>query len=406
MQNSHLFDNPRLNSLVPGTESLKILHVIRTLDPSWGGPREGVRHLTSQALARDYKPEIVTLDDPTASWISNYAARVHAVGSKRETYGYSTALDSWLSANLRRFDCVVVHGVWQYLSYAVWKVTRRIQVPYFVFTHGYLDPWFQKHYPLKHIKKAFYWKAVESKILRDAEAVLFTSQEEMLQAHGSFAPYRCNPRVVGYGVPPAPKSKKNKATVIQELTSSHSRLEGRHFILFLARIHVKKGVDLLLKAFAATRRLLPDTALIIAGTGDPSLTKDLKALAVDLGIQNEVIWPGPLYGEQKWDVMRAAESLILPSHQENFGIGVAESLSCGTPVLISNRVNIWREIDSEGAGLVKADDFTGTQELLTEWAGLAPGLKACMRTKAEQCFDRWFDITKTSDRFFDVLLQK
>ena len=366
---------------------------------------EGLKHITGQALARHHRPEIATLDDPSAPWIANFAAPVHALGSKRAVYGYSKNLDKWLLENLSRFDRVVVHGVWQYLSYSVWKATRRIPKPFCLFTHGFLDPWFQKHYPLKHIKKVLYWRAIEHRVVRDAQAVLFTSEEEMRLADGSFRPYQCHPRVVGYGIPPVPQAKQDRDEVIRELTASHPQLKGRRFFLFLARIHEKKGIDLLLQAFAKVKERLPNTAIVIAGKGDPELVKKLHSLASSLSITSDLVWTGAIYGEFKWSLIKAAEAYILPSHQENFGISVVEALACGTPVLISNKVNIWREIQAAGAGIVKNDDVNGTAELLNAWAMLTPQEKGTMKVHAEACWDRNFNIVKTSGRFFDILME-
>ena len=101
--------------------------------------------------------------------------------------------------------------------------------------------------------------------------------------------------------------------------------------------------------------------------------------------------------------MRAAEVYVLPSHQENFGISVVEALACGLPVLISNKVNIWREVEAAKAGLVAEDDVTGTTHLLMRWAARTAEERLVMGQNASQCFARHFDIEVTSDRFFSLL---
>jgi glycosyltransferase involved in cell wall biosynthesis len=384
---------------------MKILHVIRTLDPAWGGPVEGARNLTSQALLRGYGVEVVCADDSASPWLAGWKhTETHAVGPGLLKYGFTTGLDRWLAENLARFDVVVVHGIWMYLGYAVWKATRRIDVPYFLFIHGALDPWFRKQYPLKHIKKAIYWKALEHKVLRDAEKVLFTTYEEMVLADRSFLPYQCRADITGYGiVRPSLPDHFNKKRSIENLTETWPDLRNRNFLLFLARLHEKKGIDLLLKAFAASKPELPDTALVIAGPGDATTESNMRALASSLGIANDVIWTGPLYGNAKWTALQAAEAYILPSHQENFGISVVEALACGTPVLISDKVNIRREIEAAGCGLVASDDVEGTTWMLNRWAVLTTDEKSRMKVRASACFGSHFDITVTSDRYFALL---
>jgi glycosyltransferase involved in cell wall biosynthesis len=383
---------------------MRILHVIRTLDPAWGGPVEGVKNITRLALSRGHTPEVLCIDDEMAPWLASWAVTTHAVGPVRSQYGFTKKLDGWLGANLGRFDVVIVHSIWMYFSYAVWKATRTIKVPYFLFVHGALDPWFRERYPLKHIKKSVYWKLFEHKILRDAESVLFTTETEMQLADGAFKPYRCNSKVTGYGIsPPNLPGCFDRSSTIRELTALHPMLCDRNYILFLGRIHGKKGIDLLLSAFSTCRQVLSETALVIAGEGDAGTTESLKRLARSLGIWDDVVFTGPLYKAAKWDAIQAADAYILPSHQENFGISVVEALACGTPVLISNKVNIWRDILSEEAGLVAPDTVEGTRQLLGDWANISPQSRLEMSRNAKRCFARRFDISETGSRLFSMI---
>lgn len=388
---------------------LQILHVIGTLDPAWGGPVEGLRNLTTQALARGHNVEILCADDPSSAWLPSWNPTIHAVGPGRfRKYGFASGLDRWLADNAGRFDAIVVNGIWMYFGYAVWKATRRIGTPYFLFIHGALDPWFKQKYPLKHIKKSVYWRMFEHKMLRDAEKTLFTSQEELVLANDAFLPYKCRPEVTGYGIerPHFPDSF-DRGRSIRAITDAHPALANRPFLLFLARIHEKKGIDLLLKAFVASKQALRGKALLIAGpAGDETIVPKLKSLASSLGISDDVVWTGPLYGKAKWEALRAAEAYVLPSHQENFGISVVEALACGTPVLVSDKVNIWREIDASNCGFVAPDDVDGTIRLLKSWAHLSEQGRSEMRLNARSCFDEHFDITRTSDRFFSLLAER
>jgi len=283
---------------------MRILFVIRTLDPAWGGPVEGLRNLTAQARKRGYEVEVACGDSPAAPWLAKWDLKVNVPGSgSPRRYGFSLGLDAWLADNLPRFDAVVVHSIWMYFSYAVWKATRRTGTPYFLFIHGALDPWFKRTYPLKNIKKTIYWKLFEHRVLRDAERVLFTTEEEMVLAERAFLPWACRPEVTGYGiVRPGLPEAFDKTRYIQTLTDANPLLANRRFILFLARVHEKKGIDLLLKAFAAAKNVfhvLDDTALVIAGPGEKKTFDQLGRLASSLGIAGDVVWSGPLYGNDK-----------------------------------------------------------------------------------------------------------
>jgi glycosyltransferase involved in cell wall biosynthesis len=349
--------------------------------------------------------EVLCADDPQSPWLAAFQLNVHAAGHGRfRKYGWNPRLGRWLAGNIARFDAVVVHSIWMYFSHAVRTAARRTAVPYFLFIHGALDPWFRHNYPLKHIKKAIYWRLVEHRVVRDAERVLFTTAEEMKLAEHAFTPWQCRPAVTGYGVArPDLAADFDRQLWIETLTRRYPQLAGRNFILFLARVHEKKGVDLLLRAFAASKRLMPGTALVVAGPGDRRTIDSLAQIARASGIAGDVVWAGPLYGNDKWNTMRAADACVLPSHQENFGISVVEALACGVPVLVSDKVNIWREIQAANAGLVAEDTVAGTARLLTEWAAKTTGQKLEMQGNARLCFARNFDITVTSDRFFALI---
>ena len=116
-----------------------------------------------------------------------------------------------------------------------------------------------------------------------------------------------------------------------------------------------------------------------------------------------VIFTGMLEGSMKWSALKAAEVFVLPSHQENFGLSVVEALACGTPVLISDRVNIWREIEADGAAYVEHDDLAGTQRLLERWIATSTEARATMRIKAQHCFQTRFEIQRAAQSLLRIL---
>jgi glycosyltransferase involved in cell wall biosynthesis len=389
---------------------MKILHVIRTMNPAWGGPVEGVRNIAVQAMMSGHSLEIACVDDPQAEWLKTAGCQVNAIGAgKCGKFGYSSRLGPWLDSNLTRFDVVVANGIWMHFSSAVRSAAMRANIPYFVFPHGALDPWFRRKYPLKHLKKQAYWSLVEHKVLRDAAAVLFTTSEEQLASQGAFWPYKCTPTVVGYGIgdPLGSKARmRDRIEVRGCLKRTLPELGERSYLLFLGRVHEKKGIDLLLQAIARNGSHYREHAFVIAGPGTPAYVASLQAQATQLGLDKQVIWAGPLYDENKWAAIQEAEAYILPSHQENFGISVAEALACRVPVLISNKVNIWREIVSEGGGFAEDDDVSGTYRLLEQWSELSPMQRAAMRDNARRCFLRHFDIASTSGNLFSLFAER
>ncbi len=380
--------------------TIRYLHVIHSIDARHGGPPEGVKQLTSVATKLRHEVEIVVTERPDPCRVREYSCPVHHAGPSYLKYGYAPQLAAWLNANAERFDAIVVNGVWQYHSFCVWRVLRRSRVPYYVFTHGMLDPWFKRQYPLKHLKKLMYWPWAEYRVLRDARAVLFTSEEERLLARESFGLYRVNEWVVNYGVP---EPTGDPARQREVFLSRFPHLRGKRFLLFLGRIHPKKGCDLLIEAFAGVRRFDPSLQLVVAGPDQVGMQPRLAGLAERLGVADAITWTGMIRGDVKTGAFRAAEAFVLPSHQENFGIAVAESLACGTPVLISNKVNIWREVVEDGAGLAAEDTLSGTIEMLQTWVELSAEERHRMALKAFESFATRFNVESAAESLLEAI---
>ncbi len=371
---------------------MKLLRCIHSLNPAGGGPLESITQSTRVLQHRGHVVELATLDAPGAY---DFLAPVHGLGTGRGGYGYSSRFLPWLKAHRGDYDAVIVHGVWQYPSFGTWRALRGSTTPYFVFPHGMLDPWFKRTYPLKHVKKMLYWHWAEYRVLRDAAAVLFTSEEERRLARESFALYHANEVVVNYGTA---DPEVDWAAAEAEFFAKFPQLRDQKFHLFLGRLHEKKGVDLLLQAF----ELLGEKHrhLVIAGPcADENYLKHLRDLARDL----PVVFTGMLSGNLKWGALRAADVFVLPSHQENFGIAIAEALACGTPVLISDKVNIWREVVKDGGGYAESDDLAGTRRLLERWRAVTPAIRAEMSARAKSSFTSRFEINRAVDSFLEVL---
>ena len=379
---------------------MRILRVIHSTDRRNGGPIEGAIQVTGVLSEMGHVTEMASLDAPEASWFHELPFPVHALGPGKSEYGYSPKLIPWLRANAGKYDFVIVHGVWQFHGLAVRQALRGLGTPYVVYSHGMLDPWFKHAYPMKHLKKSLYWPWAESRVLRDAQAVLFTTEEERLLARQSFRPYRCREIVVSYGTgSPAGDPASQRELFFQ----SFPELREKRLILFLSRIHEKKGCDLLIDAFANVAEQDPALRLVMAGPDKTGLRESLEAAAREKGISDRISWPGMLSGDLKWGAFHAAEVFALPSHQENFGIAVAEALACGLPVLISNKVNIWREVEADGAGLVAPDDAAGTASLLQRWLGLTDGEREAMRGSARRCFESRFEIHRAAESLIETL---
>lgn len=383
---------------------MNILRVISSVNPQGGGPIEGIKQLQLPLNDLGVTVEIACCDAPDAPWLStNGLSIIHALGPAKGVYSYTPKLLPWLRANMHRFDAIIVEGIWQFHGLAVRKVAIETNTPYFVFTHGMLGPWFKHTYPLKHLKKWLYWPWAEYRILRDARSVLFTCDEECRLARDSFWLYRVSEAIIGFGTNNPPDDNDN---TIQNFIDIYPQWKNKRIVLFLGRIHEVKGCDILISAFEKILEEDSNLHLIIAGPYSDNLGNSLKSLTVNLGIEYQVTWLGAVDSSQKWALFNIAEVFCLPSHHENFGVVVAEALACSKPVLISNKVNIWREIDSDGAGFVDEDTIDGTVRNLNRWLALDTTGYAEMKDRSRQCFSSRFHIQSAALRLVEIIKER
>ena len=440
------------------------------MNPASGGPCQGIRNSVSALEELGVLNEVVCCDSRDEMWIKKDSFPIHALGPGKFGYAYTAKLQPWLEQNLARFDAVIVHGLWQWPVQAIMRVFKKLKANsppatrplLFIMPHGMLDPWFQrdKSRRLKAIRNSIYWWLFERNAVNSADALLFTCEEELRLARTTFGGYRPKREInIGYGIVPPPVFESRMRDAFQ---AKCVELGNNPYLLFLGRIHPKKGVDLLIRAYAEVLRTeklktpLPD--LVIAGPGwetcyGRQMRELMDAANADIakkhhfslttectetseekkitrmhslnergGVQEDFCKPvclspafhrhsrhadenirasspeycklktenaprihaiGMLEGDAKWGAFYGCEAFVLPSHQENFGISVVEALACDKPVLISNKVNIWREIAQDGAGLVEADSVDGTARLLHRFlvGEIKRGVGKCFRQR-------------------------
>jgi glycosyltransferase involved in cell wall biosynthesis len=262
-------------------------------------------------------------------------------------YTFSWPLTAWLMRNVRNYDVVHIHALFSYASLPAAYFARRCGVPYVVRPLGVLNRWGmeQRRPGLKKLSFRF----IERRILRHAALVHFTSEQERAEAMELGIDVRSI-------VIPNPLPVEPASVTPGRFRARYPQLKGRKILLFLSRFDRKKGLDLLIDAFAQVRAASPDVALVLAGSGDPDLTTELRAQAKRLSVASDVIWTGFLQGCDKWNAMADADLFVLPSYSENFGIAVAEAMAAGLPVVISDQVAIHKEVAEAQAGTVVACD--------------------------------------------------
>jgi glycosyltransferase involved in cell wall biosynthesis len=393
---------------------LKILHVIASVDPRGGGPLAGVLSSSEVWFEHGHERHVLSLDPPDATWVAETPVPVFALGIASKCYatlhkripllryGYTPHLTDWLRRYAENYDAVIINGLWNYASFGSWRALRKSKVPYFVFPHGMLDPWFNTAYPIKTLFKSIYWKLMENRVIRDARGVLFTCEEEKILARQSFAPYSAREFVVGYGARDIGGDAERQRQAFFSLVPT---ARDKQIILFLSRIHEKKGVDLLIEAFASVALDFPTFDLVIAGPDQVGLQAGLIGRTTKLGIAKRVHWPGMLTGDAKWGAYLASEFFALPSHQENFGIAVVEAMALARPVMITNKVNIWREIERDNAGIVVNDDIQHIAYGLRKMLMLQKEQRAIIGSNGRKSFLAQYDLANNAMHLLKLIQQ-
>jgi glycosyltransferase involved in cell wall biosynthesis len=331
----------------------RVLHLIPYMHPSAGGPPVVVDQWCAELRRRGVEAEVLTTDAYASAddqaWQAEYAARyplavVKCVGPRG--FGYSSQLRPVLADRLKHVDLVHVHNVWGYANRLAARLCPKWDVPFVVSTHGMLDPHSMGR---KAWKKRLYGRLFEFPALRQASGLIFTHAEEERLARET-----CGPLPTGFVVPLGtsdPPAESRSVLASQFLRQFPATARGPR-VMFLSRLHEKKGLDLLLPAFQRVLQNHSSGQLVLVGPGEEDYVQELRSRANSLGISQQTHFIGSLHGEQKWAALAAADVYVLPSYQENFAIALVEALRVGTPVVCSQRVNIWSDLANAGAATI------------------------------------------------------
>ena len=352
--------------------------------------------LAAALAARGHAVSLISFDAPGAAFLKDTPAglTVFALGPAYSSYGFLPGLRRKLG-RLPAFDVIVLNGLWLHSTYGVARWAQKNNVPYVLFPHGMLDPYFHR-FPLKYLKKLVYWNLFERHTARHAAALAYTTPSELALAQRAFPHFSpTHQEVVGLGLRSCgvPLSAAKAA-----FWERFPALKEKPFILYLSRFDEKKAPDLLLRAL----KEFPALHLVMAGPPEGSAYyKTLQVLAP----AGQVTWTGMITGPLKWGVFAAAQGLVLPSHQENFGMVVAEALSVGTPVLVSDQVALATDVMRYRCGFVEHDTLPGVRSLLRQFTQLTPDDMPSLRERALLCYKDNYQPSTVAARM-EALLEK
>jgi len=330
---------------------MRILHVIGDLAPESGGPAKACVEMAQALARRGHEVTIATTDfSPSVGRARPQVPQEAGVDVRVFPLGFPARwLASW---PLRRAmpelvgaaDLAHIHSLYLFHSWAAGTTCRRLGVPYIVRPHGTLDPVIHRRSRWrKRVMELWY----QDRLLRNAAAIHYTSAEEMRLAEpyvfgapGVVVPLGLD--LTDYSALPEPGTFRR----------SHPEIGERPILLFLSRLNFKKGLDVLIQATARVIAAGIDAHLVLAGP-DGGMEASARRWIAEAGLEGRSTFTGMLRGKDKLAAFVDAALFVLPSLSENFGISVVEAMACGTPVLVSDRVNIWREIVADGAGIAE-----------------------------------------------------
>jgi glycosyltransferase involved in cell wall biosynthesis len=335
---------------------INVLHAINMVGANAGGPTRVLIDMTKAQVALGYNVTVVTTDRdlPSTKGVDEAEIRKQFAPEVRLLFFpvdfrpllVSFRMGRWLNANISSFDIVHVHGCYRYPATMTARAARLANVPFIIRPHGTFDPFLINKSSKSVFLKRLYEKMLDFPNFRRASAIHCTSNEELHSIQN--LNFGSNAFVVSNGLDwsiyehmPERGSFRSRFLIEPEIP----------LLLFLGRLNFKKGLDLLIPAFAMVRHQCPKAQLVIAGPDNEGYGKIVHKMVVAAGLEDHVIFTGQIYGQEILAAYQDSDLFVLPSYGENFGMTVIEALAAGTPVVISDKVNIFEDVVASGAGI-------------------------------------------------------
>ena len=374
----------------------KVLRIVHTLNPAEGGIATSVIENSISLLKKNIDIEILTSDNENSTFQKSNKIKIINMGPGIGKFGFSIKLTIWLFKNRYNYDTFIVDGVWTYGSLISRLLLKK---RYFVFIHGALDPYFKNNFS-KRIKKQLYWFLFGKKNLIHSKAILLTTEIEKKLLNKTYVNTdNITKKVTGYGIY---KKKINKKKLLKIFNEKYPQLRNKRTLLFLGRFHEKKGCDLLIKAYHKVKSKL-NFNLFLAGS-ENNYKSEIRLMIKKYKLEEKVFLSEKILNDNlKYGAMIKSSAMILPSHSENFGVSLVESLSVCRPILISNKVNIYKEINQYKSGIVFNDDLNGIMKSLIRFNNLKDKEIKLMSYNALRCFNENYNLKVNKNKLYNVL---
>ncbi|RKZ22615.1 hypothetical protein DRQ23_04715 [bacterium] len=309
------------------------------------------------------------------------------------SYGYSPGLRIHLKNTVQLFNLVIISSTWEYSTYTAMSVCTGNNVPFIFIPRGMLQ---RRTFRSKLWKKYPYYKILIEKPLNQARAIVFTSEFEREDTLKHIKLKSKTP-VIPNGL--------NINSLIKEASSNihknFDKLEDKFLITFIGRFVWTKGLNNLILAFAKLSKEFPHVHLVLAGDGEEGYKRKMQCWIKKENIEDRVTFTGFLTGSMKFSLLKASDIFVLPSYSENFGMALVEAMAAGVPVLTTNKVGIYKEVERERAGIVVTPEpesiYYGLKKLLSE-----PDLRKAFSQRGRSLVLKYFDIKIVATRYIKL----
>ncbi len=308
------------------------LHVVSHTDPRYGGLSSAVPSLAASLASRH------GLEVPLAAFCHPGEEYRPAETREEQISFWPTSRSAWMfdrkpkaafTEAVRNADGLHIHGIWEQSTAVACKLARQLGKPYVLSAHGMLEPW---ALATKKLKKRVYAALIERDNVAGAACLhaLTAAEAEQYRHFGAKCPIAVIPNAVDLPEDAHPEL----------FLTRFPELRGKRVMLFLSRLHPKKGLDLLVEAWARAGERHPEAHLVIAGPDSQGMQARLTAQAVQAGVDDRISFTGMLTGSMKWSALEAAEAYVLPSYSEGLSMALLEAMGMGLPVIATRACNM------------------------------------------------------------------
>jgi len=370
------------------------LQVLSHIDPRFGGMSAAVPKLAEELRKRQgYDTRIIAFSSPEETRESNLPSDVPLTlwPPNRAKWMTDSNLRRRFQATVQASSGVHIHGLWEGSTLAASLAARSTRTPYIISPHGMLESWALAN---KRRKKQVYATFFERRNLSGAVCVHALTRAEALDCRkfGFKGPIAIIPN--GIDIPTTYDASLFRARF--------PRVKSKRVLLFLGRVHYKKGIDLLLHAWAKISDRYPDVILVIAGPDSEGTVAKMAQLLVKLDISSRVLFTDMLKGSAKWSALAVSDYFILPSYSEGLSVATLEALGCGLPIIISEQCNL-PEVEESGAGWQIRTDVDELARTLITALDTSPATYATMSSRAEALAQKnfsWKSVTDSIDQLY------